>query len=123
MEDNIEITENFKKYISGFFDGDGSIGIYNKTLRVKLTQKSDTNILHKISKIYENDNKVDNYAIHFYGKNSSLFLTDVKKYCIYKSFQIAIALGYIDTINVKLTDEIINLRKDYIKLLQDEKHI
>lgn len=110
-------------YIAGLFDAEGSIGIYNKTLRVKLTQKSDTIILQKISEIYGNVNNIDNYAISFYGKNSLLFLNNIKEYCIYKTPQILIALKYIDTINIELTDEIINLRKEYIKVLKHEKHI
>lgn len=111
-------------YIAGLFDAEGSIGIYNKSLRVKLTQKSDIIIiLKKISEIYKNTNNIDNYAISFYGKNSSVFLNEIKKYCIYKIPQILVALKYIDTINVELTDRIINLRKEYVKLLKDEKHI
>jgi len=100
-----------------------SIGIYNKSLRVKLTQKLDTIILKKISEIYKNTNNIDNYAISFYGKNSYVFLNEIKKYCIYKIPQILVALKYIDTINIEITDEIINLRKEYVKILKDEKHI
>jgi len=110
-------------YISGLFDAEGSIGIYNKTLRVKLTQKSDTIILQKIANIYKNLNNINNYAISFYGKNSLKFLNDIKKYCIYKTPQILVALKYIDTINVKLTNEILNLRKEYVKILKHEKHV
>lgn len=110
-------------YIAGLFDAEGSIGIYNNSLRVKLTQKSDTVILQKIAEIYKNKNKIDNYAISFYGKNSSVFLNDVKEYCIYKTPQILIALKYIDTINIELTEEIINLRKEYVKVLKCEKYI
>jgi hypothetical protein len=110
-------------YIAGLFDAEGSIGIYNKTLRVKITQKSDIVILQKIGEMYGNVNNIDNYAISFYGKNSLNFLNDVKEYCIYKTPQILVALKYIDTINVELTDEIIRLREEYIKVLKDEKHV
>lgn len=110
-------------YIAGLFDAEGSIGIYNKTLRVKITQKSDITILQEISKIYRNINNIDNYSISFYGKNSLEFLKNVNEYCIYKSPQILVALKYIDTINIELTDEIINLRKEYVNLLKHEKHI
>lgn len=110
-------------YIAGLFDAEGSIGIYNKTLRIKITQKSDVIILKEISKIYKNVNNIDNYAISFYGKNSLGFLNNVKDYCIYKIPQILVALKYIDTINVKLTDKIIKLREEYIKVLKDEKRI
>jgi hypothetical protein len=109
-------------YIAGLFDAEGSIGIYNKTLRVKLTQKSDTIILQKIADIYKNINNIDNYAISFYGKNTLKLLNDIKEHCIYKTPQILIALKYIDTINIELTDDIINLRKAYVKVLKDEKN-
>lgn len=110
-------------YITGLFDAEGSIGIYNKTLRVKITQKSDIVILQKIGEMYGNVNNIDNYAISFYGKNCLKFLNDVKEYCIYKTPQILVALKYIDTINVELTDEVISLREEYIKVLKDEKHV
>jgi hypothetical protein len=110
-------------YIAGLFDAEGSIGIYGKTLRVKLTQKSNIVILQKIAEIYGNINKIDNYSISFYGKKSFVFLNNAKEYCIYKNPQILVALKYLDTINVELTDRIINLRKEYIKLLKDEKRI
>lgn len=110
-------------YIAGLFDAEGSIGIYNKTLRVKITQKSDIIILEQISKIYNSTNNIDNYAISFYGKNSFEFLNNVKDFCIYKTPQILVALKYINTINIKLTYEIIKLREEYIKVLKREKHI
>ena len=124
VDDDNKLYERLSiPYIAGLFDAEGSIGIYNKTLRVKLTQKSNTVILQKIAEIYGNINVIDNYAISFYGKNSYVFLNNVKEYCIYKTPQISIALKYINTINEDLTDEIIYLRKEYIKVLKDEKHI
>lgn len=110
-------------YIAGLFDAEGSIGIYNKTLRVKLTQKSDITILQKIAEIYKNVNNINNYAISFYGKNSLVFLNDITEYSIYKTSQILIALKYIDTINCELTDDILQLRKQYIETLKHDKHI
>lgn len=111
------------EYISGLFDAEGSIGVYNNSLRVKITQKSDVIILQKIADMYDNINKIDNYAISFYGKNSMRFLNDIKVYCIYKKTQIETACKYIDTIDSDLTENIINLRKEYISILSNEKHI
>lgn len=108
-------------YIAGLFDAEGSIGIYNKTLRVKITQKSDIEILNKIAEIYNNDNKIDNYAIAFYGLNSKKFLEDVKTYCIYKKPQIYWALNYISTIGKTLNSDIIDFRQICIKVLKEEK--
>jgi hypothetical protein len=111
------------EYIAGLFDSEGSIGIYNNSLRVKITQKSDVLILQKIADLYNNLNKIDNYSISFYGENSLQLLTNIKDNCIYKTIQIKNALKYIKTINVDLTDEIINLRKEYIKIITNEKHV
>ena len=48
-------TENFKKYLAGFFDGDGSITVEKLsggyTLRIKLFQ-SNENVLKKIQENY-----------------------------------------------------------------------
>ena len=98
------------QYISGLFDAEGSIGVY-KDLRVKITQKSDIKILENIAKLYDNTNKIDNYSIAFYGKNSQNILKDIKKYCIYKLPQIKAALKYIGSSD----KEIRNKYKDIIK--------
>lgn len=112
-----------KQYISGFFDAEGSIGVYSSTLRVKITQKSDTVILQKIADMYNNKNKIDNYAISFYGKNSCELLNDLSEYCIYKKPQILAALDYTDTYDCELTDDIRLKRKEYVKIISDEKRV
>ena len=111
------------QYVAGLFDAEGSIGIYNGSLRVKLTQKSDTIILEKIAEMYENTNKIENYAVCFYGENSLKFLTDIKPYCIYKTTQINTTIDYIETLNKPLTDDIKQLRDDSIRILSNEKHV
>jgi hypothetical protein len=112
-----------KEYISGLFDAEGSIGIYNKTLRIKLTQKSDIVILQKIADMYNNNNKLDNYAISFYGINSYDFLNDIKEYTIYKTPQILAAIQYIDTLNCELTDDILSTREKLKEIIINEKNI
>jgi hypothetical protein len=112
-----------KEYIAGLFDAEGSIGIYNNSLRVKTTQKSDTLILENIGKMYNNINKIDNYAISFYGVNCKDFLNDVLPFCIYKTPQIVAALKYIDTLNCEITDEIKKERNKYIDSIKNEKYI
>jgi len=111
------------QYIAGLFDSEGSISIYNKTLRIKITQKSDIHILQKIANMYNNTNKIDNYAISFYGINSLIFLNDIKEYTIYKKLQINAAIEYIDTLNCELTDEIIKLREKLKNIITHEKTI
>lgn len=111
------------QYIAGLFDAEGSIGIYNNTLRVKITQKSDIKILEDIAIKYNNRNKIDNYAISFYGINSLQILNDIKEYCIYKTPQINAAIKYIDTIGKELTESVLNLRKECKNIITNEKHV
>lgn len=110
-----------KEYISGFFDAEGSIGIYSNSLRVKITQKSDILILQKIANMYNNSNKIDNYAISFYGINSLNVLNDILPYSIYKKIQIQAAIKYINTLNCKLTDDINSIRQEYQRIILNEK--
>jgi hypothetical protein len=111
------------QYIAGLFDAEGSVGIYGSTLRIKLTQKSDTVILEKIAHMYNNRNKINNYAVSFYGVKSEKFLNDIKEYTIYKNPQIKAALKYIETINDELTNEVIELREKLKDIITNEKSI
>jgi hypothetical protein len=111
------------KYIAGLFDAEGSIGIYNNSLRVKITQKSDRTILEKIAELYNNTNTIDNYAIAFYGTNAKNFLEEIKPFCIYKTPQIDLALKYMDTLNEKITPEIKIIREKISEQLREEKTI
>ena len=120
---NLSYEKLCKEYIAGLFDAEGSIGIYNSGLRVKITQKSDIIILQKIGIMYNNTNKINNYAISFYNINSKNILEDIQNFCIYKKPQIEIALKYIETINKKLTIEIKNLRENYKSQLVEHKQI
>lgn len=83
-------------YIAGLFEAEGSIGLYTRGLRVKLTQKSDVDILQKIGAMYNNTNAINNYALCFYGSSCKQFLIDMSSFCIYKLPQIKMALDYID---------------------------
>jgi hypothetical protein len=111
------------QYIAGLFDAEGSVGIYGSTLRIKLTQKSDTVILEKIAHMYNNRNKINNYAVSFYGVKSEKFLNDIREYTIYKNPQIKAALKYIETINDELTDDVIQLREKLKDIITNEKSI
>lgn len=102
-----------KEYIAGLFDAEGSIGIYTNSLRVKITQKSDTLILQKIAEMYSNTNKIDNYAISFYGINSLNLLNDILPHCIYKTPQIQAAINYIESLNLELTGKTSDIFKSF----------
>jgi hypothetical protein len=123
-QSNIKPYERLsKEYIAGLFDAEGSIGIYTNTLRVKITQKSDTIILQKIADMYNNSNKIDNHAISFYGINSLKLLNDILSFCVYKIPQIKAAINYINTLNCELSEEIKIQRQEYIKIISEEKSI
>lgn len=112
-----------KEYIAGLFDAEGSVMLSNNNLSIGIAQKSDIIILQKIAKLYNNKNQINNYSIYFYGKNSLNFLNDVKDYCIYKSPQINAAITYINTINIELTENVKNIRKECMEILSTEKHV
>jgi len=112
-----------KEYIAGLFDAEGSIGVYTNTLRVKITQKSDVIVLQKISEMYDNSNKIDNYAISFYGINSLKLLKDILPFCIYKTNQINAAIDYINTLNIELTETIKCKREECLKIISEEKQV
>jgi hypothetical protein len=106
-------------YIAGLFDAEGCITLgENGGFRIKLTQKSDVEILKKIAEMYNNTNKISNYAVCFYSFASSIeFLNSIKDYCIYKSPQIKLALDYLcSDKNNQLTNDISNKLKDEKKI-------
>jgi hypothetical protein len=111
------------QYIAGLFDAEGSIGIYNNKVRVKITQKSDIVLLEHIGKLYNNTTKINNYAICFYDSNCIPFLNDMQKYCIYKIPQINACIQYLNLKTVDKSNETIELMNKYVQILKDEKHI
>ena len=99
------------EYISGLFDAEGCILLNT----IKLTQKSDINILVKIGEYYKNNNKLSNYSLVFYKKEERIkFLEDIKKHCIYKQPQILNALEYLNGNTDKI--ETINKLKNQKKI-------
>ncbi|NBP00279.1 MAG: DUF4338 domain-containing protein [Proteobacteria bacterium] len=82
-------------YIAGLFDAEGCI-MMGKSLIVKVTQKSDTNILNKIGEYFQNTNKMSNHALIFYGNKCRPFLHSIQPYCIYKQAQIQHALYWLN---------------------------
>jgi hypothetical protein len=100
-------------YIAGLFDAEGCITLGN-SLRVKITQKSDTTILKKIGELYDNYNNISNWSIAFYDNSSYLFLKDMQSFCIYKKQQIKDAIDYLN----KTID-----KQDVIENLKHEKSL
>jgi hypothetical protein len=113
------------QYISGLFDAEGHIGTNRlNNLKVKITQKNDTNILYIIEEKL-GFGSVDNTC--WYNCNSKLiynFLIDIIPYLIVKKLQVELGLKFIDTIiNKKNYDcNIIELRKELDISMKKDKH-
>lgn len=73
---------------------------------MKITQKSDQQILRIIASKYSNENSIDNYAISFYGKNCEEIINDIMPYCSYKVPQLKAAKSIIQTLSFELTSEV-----------------
>jgi len=83
-------------YVAGFFDAEGCITLYNRSMRIKITQKSDETILKRIGELYNNTNNISHYSLCFYSKESIIdFLNSIRDYCIYKSPQIDTMMEYL----------------------------
>lgn len=119
-------------YIAGLFDAEGSVGVYGNKLRVKITQKSDHEILRRIAQLYNNTTEINNHAICFYEWKCLEFLQDMERYCIYKRPQIRLALQFLQTQDhdakgdiagklkqLKLQDEFIQLNKERVIVQYD----
>lgn len=91
--DETSLSKDYKRlsiaYIAGLFDAEGSIQNRMKGLRVKITQKSNIEILQKICDYLQLPYKFDssNWSINFYGKNGYVFLSIVDDLLIVKKNQ------------------------------------
>ena len=121
-----------KLYVAGLFDAEGSVGVYGNKLRVKITQKSDHEILRRIGDMYNNTTEINNHAICFYERKCLEILQDMERYCIYKRPQIRLALQFLQTQDddvkadiagklkqLKLQDEFIQLNKERVVVQYD----
>ena len=111
----MEISENFKKYLSGFFDGDGSITVEklntsSYTLRIKFYQANEDWIntiqryypfLKKSNNQQRKDNTRIQYELRAAGKQIEPLVDDLLKYSILKYEQLLEAKKFFDLINVK----------------------
>jgi hypothetical protein len=107
-----------KSWLAGFFDGEGSIGLYqhgNKNghlnLRISISQ-CDKDVITKIYNCYPNGYMTERrrtpknwrpcYHFSLNGLNCEKFLRDIYKDSIVKKQQIKIALEYIDFYKSKI---------------------
>lgn len=110
----MQVPEDFKKYLSGFFDGDGSITLEKQndtgfSLRIKFCQ-SNNDWINTVQRYYpflkksESDKRTNNHRIEYqlraYGIQIQFLLDDLLKYCILKHEQLIEAKKYIKLINV-----------------------
>lgn len=85
------------QYIAGLFDGDGHVGIYNKGVKIHITQTSDTKMLGHIQKIYPGS-MLTSGKLYFNRLDlQNRFLSDILPYLIYKHEQVEDALKFLDT--------------------------
>lgn len=103
-------TDIFKRYMAGYFDGDGSITIEKQkggyTLRVKFSQ-SELTVLKIIKRHYpflklgggtRKEGQRPQYELRAAGKQIEPLLHDLSKYSILKANQLAEALHFIPLI-------------------------
>jgi hypothetical protein len=110
-------------YIAGLFDAEGCVKLYDD-LTINITQKSDIVILQKIADMYNNTNKISNYAINFYGSNCLKVLEDILPFIIYKKTQVTAALEFLKTKNKDNTQKNLKeLKEQYRQIVSDEKHV
>lgn len=102
----MDISETKKAYISGFFDGEGSIGIGgpgNNQVIVRLGQNI-IDPLEEIRSIYggtiteDKRGKYIGYQWKITSRNAKEFLQDILPHSIIKKKQIQIGLDFIETI-------------------------
>jgi hypothetical protein len=126
-------TEHFKQYLSGFFDGDGSIGLEKQgtsgyTLRIKFSQ-SNEDFINTIQRIYpylkkygdvRDSNSRTEYQLRAAGSQIEPLIDDLLPYSILKYEQLLEAKKYFQLIKVqnKKTEK----EEIYNKLKSLKKH-
>jgi len=127
------MKEEFKKYISGFFDGDGSIIVEKLkgsgyTLRIKFCQ-SNENWIKTVQRIYpymhydggvRRDNHKCEYQLRAAGKQIEPLVDDLLEYSILKYEQLLEAKKFFELINVKNKNN--EKEQIYLKLKQLKKN-
>ena len=98
--------EKLQAYFAGIFDGEGSVGIYNKggrrlTLHVTMSEPLGILLLHReypeatfYTKLPKGAKKYQ-YVFELQGFKAHDFLKDIKPYTIIKHEQISVALSYL----------------------------
>lgn len=126
------IKEEFKKYLAGFFDGDGSITVeklYGSgyTLRIKFCQSNEIWI-KTIQRVYpfmhydgglRRDGNRCEYQLRAAGKQIEPLVDDLLKYSILKYEQLLEAKKFFELINIKGKGD--EKEKIYMKLKELKK--
>jgi transcriptional regulator with XRE-family HTH domain len=127
------INFNYEKldydYFSGLFDSEGSVSIEKNSenekltsCRLKLTQKSNNEILNKIIN-FLGDGKIDEYSWVSYSPKMH-YVKELYDRCIIKKEQLKNLIIFIKTIKQSqiYTDELHLIRKKCYDNIQKEKH-
>ena len=129
----------FKIYLAGLFDGDGSVGVYSTNMHnakvclmrcsIGLRRAEETIILmDRIKKEYKGHiHYSKDRILRWYSgsKNALLFLEDIKKYSILKKEQIRLAINFQKyttsqgkNFNIKSHDKVYNKQITWIEKIR-----
>ena len=108
------ISEEFKQYLSGFFDGDGCIAVEKQnggyTLRIKFSQSNQEFVeavgryypfLHKTNTSQRRDNNRIEFELRASGMQIKPLVEDLSKYSILKYEQLLEAIRFFELIDVR----------------------
>lgn len=128
-------TKNILKieYIAGFFDGEGSVGIYkgahgHPQLRVQIGQRTDSVFILEMIKVgygghISYRDRSANWQIQ--GRSAQRFLQDIVQHLILKKTQAELAIEYQDRVlpgnNVPLSKEELEIRLGFAEKLKSLK--
>lgn len=123
-------------YLAGFFDGEGSVGIYTQKYSVNITN-CDPRVLQQFQKHWGGKihtikwydlTRQDKYVWQLYGHNSRRFLEAILPYVISKKSQIEIYLATLDIVGkggegkkyTSVESKIISINTKELKRLKKE---
>jgi hypothetical protein len=134
------IPDDIKQFISGFLDGDGTIGIYGHKIYIRFMQSKESGVPPILTFIQEryggglhafstkrNANTRRKHHLTVAGSHAIILLQDLSKYAILKSDQASHALQYYQCKNkeqrILLTEKIKQCKKDYASVPIDSSRI
>lgn len=109
------LEEDFKKYIAGFFDADGSVYITKRNTLTLTFSQSNIQVLEYIMKFYptcfnfhsrrRDDNQRQEFSLSGTGLKLRPVIQDLEEHCIMKFPQIQKAREFLSYVNKRTTDK------------------